>query len=135
MPKGKGIKKSIEMLWGIPMFPVLLLGNFVFGLATSFFAPYASLFGIDEVGMSNMQFGFFMTIISVGAVVITTIIGKTSDRVPSRKKLLLLTTGAAILGYAGFAFIRNFYLLAFIAFYWEQQPLSSLNYGHLQEKH
>ncbi|MEK1832417.1 MFS transporter [Priestia megaterium] len=58
-----------------------------------------------------------MTIISVGAVVITTIIGKTSDRVPSRKKLLLLTTGAAILGYAGFAFIRNFYLLAFIAFF------------------
>jgi len=117
MPKGKGVKKTIEMLWGIPMFPVLLLGNFVFGLATSFFAPYASLFGIDEVGMSNIQFGFFMTIISVGAVVITTIIGKTSDRVPSRKKLLLLTTCAAILGYAGFAFIRNFYLLAFIAFF------------------
>ncbi|NGY76122.1 hypothetical protein F6Y02_06545 (plasmid) [Bacillus megaterium] len=58
MTKGKGIKKNIEMLWGIPMFPVLLLGNFVFGLATSFFAPYASLFGIDEVAMSNMQFGF-----------------------------------------------------------------------------
>ncbi|PGK51345.1 hypothetical protein CN918_26505 [Priestia megaterium] len=117
MAKGKGVKKTVSMLWSIPMFPVLLLGNFVFGLAMSFFAPYASLFGIDEVGMSNIQFGFFMTIISVGAVVATTIIGKTSDRVSSRKKLLLLTTCAAILGYAGFAFVRNFYLLAFIAFF------------------
>jgi len=85
MTKRKGFKKNIEMLWSIPMFPVLLLGNFVFGLAMSFFTPYASLFGIDEVGMSNIQFGFFMTIISVGAVLITTIIGKTSDRVSSRK--------------------------------------------------
>ena len=117
MSKGKGVKKTISMLWSIPMFPVLLLGNFVFGLAMSFFAPYASLFGIDEVGMSNMQFGFFMTIISLGAVVATTIIGKTSDRVSSRKKLLLLTTCAAILGYAGFAYVRNFYLLSFIAFF------------------
>lgn len=31
--------------------------------------------------------------------------------------LLLLTTGAAILGYSGFEFIRNFYFLAFIAFF------------------
>jgi len=117
MPKGKGVKKTIEMLWSIPMFPVLLVGNFIFGLASSFFAPYASLFGIDEVGMSNIQFGFFMTIISAGSIVITTVIGKTSDQVSSRKKLLLLTTCAAILGYAGFAFIRNFYLLAFLAFF------------------
>lgn len=117
MSKRKGVKKAIEMLWGIPMFPVLLVGNFIFGLASSFFAPYASLFGIDEVGMSNIRFGFFMTIISAGSIVITTVIGKTSDRVSSRKKLLLLTTCAAILGYAGFAFIRNFYLLAFLAFF------------------
>jgi len=117
MAKGKGLKKTVTMLWGIPMFPVLLLGNFVFGLAMSFFAPYASLFGIDEVGMSNMQFGFFMTIISLGAIVITAVIGKKSDRVSSRKKLLLVTTCAAILGYAGFAFVRNFYLLALIAFF------------------
>lgn len=117
MPKGKGVKKTIEMLWSIPMFPILLVGNFIFGLASSFFAPYASLFGIDEVGMSNIQFGFFMTIISAGSIVITTVIGKTSDQVSSRKKLLLLTTCAAILGYAGFAFIRNFYLLAFLAFF------------------
>lgn len=98
-------------------FPVLFLMNFILGLAMSFFAPYSSLFGLDEVGMSNLGFGVFMTIMSLGGVVISTYIGKISDQKESRKPLLILTTIAALIGYIGFAYSRNYYVLLLIGFF------------------
>lgn len=110
------MKERLLFVWKIPSFPILFLANFIFGLSMSFFAPFSSLFGIDEVGMSNIGFGLFMTIMAIGGVVISTIIAKKSDMQLSRKKILIFTSLTGMLGYIGFAFVRDYVLLAIIAF-------------------
>jgi len=116
MSKVIGIKEKLIFVWKIPSFPVLFLCNFIFGLSTSFFAPFSSLFGIDEVGMSNIGFGVFMTIMALGGVLISTIIAKKSDSSISRKKILIYASLMGMIGYCLFAYIRDYYLLAIIAF-------------------
>ncbi|UFU00770.1 sugar efflux transporter [Radiobacillus kanasensis] len=111
------VKGRTALVWRIPTFPILLLLNFMFGLATSLFIPFSSLFGIDEVGMSNLSYGIFMTTMAIGGVVISTYIGKLSDRNVSRKLILIVSSVAAIAGYMGFAYIRNYILLALVGFF------------------
>lgn len=110
-------KDRMVLVWKIPSFPFFFLTNFIVGLAMSFFAPYSSLFGIDEVGMSNIGYGIFMTVMALGGIIISTYIGRLSDRIRSRKRLLIITCSAAVLGYFGFAFIRNYYLLMAVGFF------------------
>ena len=50
---------------------VILVCNLLLGLAFSFVAPFYSMFGTLEVGMSNWTFGIFMTITSVAGIVIS----------------------------------------------------------------
>lgn len=112
----KTVKDKVLFMWKIPTFPVLFLINTIFGLSMSFFIPFSSLFGIDEVGMSNASFGIFMTIMAIGGVVISSNIAKRSDTKTSRKKLLLLTSLTGILGYTLFAFLRDYWALIIVAF-------------------
>jgi MFS transporter, SET family, sugar efflux transporter len=110
-------KEKVIFIWKIPTFPVLFLLNTIFGLSMSFFAPFSSLFGIDEVGMSNAGFGVFMTILALGGVTISSYIAKKSDTIYSRRKVLIITSLTGVIGYILFAFIRNYYALAFSAFF------------------
>lgn len=111
------MKSRIVFIWGIPSFPVLFLINTIFGLSMSFFVPFSSLFGIDEVGMSNIEFGIFMTIMAVGGVLISSYIAKLSDTKMNRKKLLILTSIAGVIGYGLFAFLRSYLALTLTAFF------------------
>ncbi|WP_026693376.1 sugar efflux transporter [Peribacillus kribbensis] len=111
------LKEKIVFVWRLPSFPVLFLLNTIFGLAASFFAPFSSLFGIDEAGMSNAGFGIFMTIMAIGGVAISSFIAKKSDTTASRRRILIFTSLAGVMGYILFAFIRNYYGLAISAFF------------------
>ena len=118
--KNKAITAARERMlfvWRIPSFPVLFLINFILGLSSSFFAPFSSLFGIDEVGMSNVGFGIFMTVTALGGVTISSYIAKLSDTSLSRKKIMVLATFAGIIGYTLYAFLRNYYTLALTGFF------------------
>lgn len=112
----RAVKKKVMFVWQIPSFPVLFLINTIFGLSMSFFAPFSSLFGIDEVGMSNSGFGIFMTIMAIGSVSISSVLARRSDTKTSRKTLLILTSITGILGYTLFAFLRDYFLLMLTAF-------------------
>lgn len=112
----KKIIEKIRFVWAIPSFPVLFLINTIFGLSMSFFVPFSSLFGIDEVGMTNASFGIFMTVMAVGGVVISSYIAKRSDLKTNRRTLLLLTSFTGILGYSMFAFLRDYLALLITAF-------------------
>ncbi|MGG0719617.1 MFS transporter [Robertmurraya massiliosenegalensis] len=109
------IEKAV-FVWRIPSFPILFLINTIFGLSMSFFVPFSSLLGIDEVGMSNASFGIFMTVMAIGGVVISSYIAKRSDTKTSRRTLLLLTSLTGILGYTLFAFLRDYLALMLTAF-------------------
>ncbi|MBM7692051.1 SET family sugar efflux transporter-like MFS transporter [Peribacillus deserti] len=111
------LKERLLFIWRIPSLPVLFLLNILYGLGMSFFAPFSSLFGIDEVGMSNIGFGLFMTIMAVGGVVISSYIAKKSDTTLSRRKILIYSSLAGALGYILFAYLRNYYALALTGFF------------------
>jgi MFS transporter, SET family, sugar efflux transporter len=111
------IKDKVVFVWKIPTFPILFLISTIFGLSNSFFVPFSSIFGIDEVGMSNISFGIFMTILAVGGILISSYIAKLSDTRVSRKKILIIASISGVLGYTLFAFLRSYFALAFTAFF------------------
>jgi SET family sugar efflux transporter-like MFS transporter len=90
-----------------PEFLIMVLSNLVLGMAYSFVAPFYSMFGTIEVGMSNWVFGVFMTITSISGIVITTALARWSDTRFSRRSILLLACVCGAGGYAGYAFVRD----------------------------
>lgn len=104
-------KQHAKTVMGIQGFPIIMLINIFLGISFAFVMPFNSLFGIDEVGMSNTTFGMFMLISSLCGIVLSTMIAKISDRVPDRKFILIVCAAAAVIGYLGFAYSRNYYVL------------------------
>jgi SET family sugar efflux transporter-like MFS transporter len=93
---------------------VVLVCNLLLGLAFSFVAPFYSIFGTIEVGMSNWTFGMFMTITSVAGIIISTVLAQWSDTRYSRRAILLLGSASGAAGYAGFAYIRDVFWLTVV---------------------
>jgi len=85
----------------------MALSNLVLGMAYSFVAPFYSMFGTIEVGMTNLMFGVFMTITSVSGIVITTFLARWSDTRVSRRSILLWSCVCGCAGYAAYAFVRD----------------------------
>lgn len=88
-------------------FGIMALSNLVLGMAYSFVAPFYSMFGTLEVGMSNWVFGVFMTITSLSGIVITTFLSRWSDTRISRRAILLLACLCGAAGYTGYAYVRD----------------------------
>jgi len=86
---------------------VVLFCNLFLGLAFAFVAPFYSIFGTIEVGMSNWTFGLFMTTTSVSGIVLSTVLARWSDTRFSRRSVLLVACAFGAAGYAGFAFVRS----------------------------
>ncbi len=105
------ISPLIRILLGRRDFVVLILCNLILGLTYSFVIPFMSIFGTREVGMSPWVFGIFMTITSLSAVILSTLLAKWSDTRWSRKTTLLASSAAGALGYLGYAWVRDARLL------------------------
>lgn len=84
----------------------LVLG-IVLGLAYSFVGPFMSLFGTKEVGFNSLEFGLFMTVTSLAAVVLSSLVARWSDVRYSRRSTLLMSGLAGTLGYLGYALVRD----------------------------
>jgi SET family sugar efflux transporter-like MFS transporter len=88
-------------------FRVLLGCNLLVGLAFAFVAPFFSMFGTIEVGMSPFAFGVFMTATSLSGIAISTLLARWSDTRLSRRTVLLLGGVTGALSYVGYAFVRD----------------------------
>lgn len=95
-------------------FGIMALSNLVLGMAYSFVAPFYSMFGTIEVGMSNWGFGVFMTVTSLSGIVITTFLARWSDTKISRRTILLLACLCGAAGYTGYAYVRDIVWLTVI---------------------
>jgi SET family sugar efflux transporter-like MFS transporter len=84
------------------------------GIAMSFTAPYLSLFGVEQTGMTPLQLGLFMTLIAASGVVASAWAGKWSDRHGHHRALLLAALIAASLGFLLLCFVRNYLALLVI---------------------
>lgn len=88
-------------------FLALLGCNILLGLAYSFVGPFMSMFGVEEAGMSNATFGLFMTVTSLSAIVLSTVLAHWSDTRFSRRAMLVLGAVCGTLGYAAYAWLRD----------------------------
>jgi MFS transporter, SET family, sugar efflux transporter len=88
-------------------FGIMAASNLVLGMAYSFVAPFYSMFGTIEVGMSNWVFGVFMTVTSLSGIAITTVLSGWSDTRISRRAILLMSCLSGCAGYVGYAFVRD----------------------------
>jgi SET family sugar efflux transporter-like MFS transporter len=89
----------------------VLACNCVLGMGQSFVMPFMSLFGTQAVKMSLGVFGVFMTANALLSITIGTWLSHRSDTNLSRRGLLLLGSLAGVLGYVGYAFVREPWLL------------------------
>jgi SET family sugar efflux transporter-like MFS transporter len=96
-------------------FMVLLGCNLLVGLAFSFVAPFFSMFGTIEVGMSPAGFGVFMTATSLSGIAISAVLARWSDTRLSRRTVLLLGGLAGALTYLGYAFVRDVFWLTMVS--------------------
>jgi SET family sugar efflux transporter-like MFS transporter len=97
-----------------PAFIGLLLSNFVLGLTSAFIVPFGSLWATQEIGMSKSALGLFMTINSLAAIAISTLLARWSDAQISRRHLLLIGGCAGALGNLGYAHVHDPLLLTLI---------------------
>jgi MFS transporter, SET family, sugar efflux transporter len=89
------------------LFMVLLGCNILVGLAFAFVSPFFSIFGTRTIGMSPFVFGVFMTVLSLSAIVISTLLARWSDTRFSRKTILLIGGVAGMLNYLGYAYVHD----------------------------
>jgi SET family sugar efflux transporter-like MFS transporter len=112
-----------------PAFLGLLATNFVLGLTSSFIAPFGSLWATQEIGMSARTLGLFMTINSLSAIVISTLLARWSDTHLARRTLLLVGAGAGAVGTVGYALVRDPILLTLIGS--TALAVASMNFAQL----
>ena len=104
----RGLIDQIRPLYANPSFRQLLLLNALQGIASSFTAPFMSMFGTLEAKMSLFAFGAFMTISAISGIIIATVLAHVSDHRFARRSMLLVGGIAGALGYAGYAYFRGF---------------------------
>lgn len=112
-----------------PAFAGLLGTNFVLGLTSAFIVPFGSLWATQEIGMSSRTLGLFMTINSLSAIVLSTLIARWSDSGISRRKLLFIGSLAGALGNIGFASARDPVALTLIGS--SLMAIASINFAQL----
>ncbi|PYE53648.1 sugar efflux transporter [Deinococcus yavapaiensis] len=105
---------TLTVLKNTPGFLSLAVSVLLLGFATSFAAPYLSLFAVREANMTPLMLGAFLTCTALGGIVISTFLARLSDRLPTRKPIVIAAILAATLGYGSLAFTTNFALLLVI---------------------
>lgn len=90
-----------------PGFAGLLGANFALGLASSFVVPFMSMWGTLAIGMKPMAFGLFMTTTSTSAIILSMLLARWSDTRVSRRTMLMVGASGGLIGYAGYAFVRD----------------------------
>lgn len=105
---------TTQSLLKTPTFLGLLATTAALGMAFSFVLPFLSLWGTTRVGFTPVQFGAFMTAVTLSAMTLNVGLGHWSDRRSSRRTMLLLGGGGGMLGYAGYATVTQPWLLTLI---------------------
>ncbi len=105
---------GFRTLKAVPAAPRLLASAFGLGLATSFSGPYLPLFAVQVAHMNPLRLGLFLTCVSVFSIVISTFIGRWSDKLPSRRPALLLGLASAACAYLMLIVTTNYALLLLV---------------------
>lgn len=94
-------------------FGPLAAGVLLLGIADSMVGSYLVLYASEEVGLSPLQTGIFMSAPPVGSIVVSFLAGRRIDRHPRRIYAVLAALGGA-LGYAALTLTASFVLMLLI---------------------
>ena len=108
-PSETSIAGTLPQMARLPHAPGLTFAVLLLGLATSLAGPFMSLFAVQQVGMTPLQLGIFLTLNALSAVIISTWLGRWADRRHDRKPLVLLTLAAGVLAYLALSGVRSVY--------------------------
>jgi SET family sugar efflux transporter-like MFS transporter len=97
-----------------PRFVGLLGASFVLGLASSFVVPFMSMWGTLSIGMRPLAFGLFMTITALSGIALSMLLARWSDTHVTRRTMIISGGMAGIVGYIGYAFVRDLVALMVI---------------------
>lgn len=109
------VRHASRVLLGEPRMRALLAGCVLLGLSSSFVMPYMSMFGTLEVGMSLGAFSAYMTTTMLANVLISSLLARWSDSLPTRRRVMLLGGSAGVFGYVGYAVLREVWQLLLVA--------------------
>lgn len=123
------IRRAAGDALGTPGFGGLLACALALGLTASFVVPFLSLWGTTYIGMTPLVFATFMTLNSVSAMGASTVLARWSDTRWSRRTVLLLGGASGMLGYLGYAFVREPLLLMLIGA--TLMSVSSVNFSQI----
>lgn len=84
------------------------------GLATAMASPFLALFLDDAVGADPLRVTLFLAAAPISAVVAASLVGRFSDRLPSRRPLLVATAVAGCAGLLVTAFVRDYATLLLV---------------------
>src|ERR1700709_2050948 len=87
-----------------PAFMDLLATYFVLGLTSAFIVPFGAIWATQEIGMSSQGLGWVMTINSLSAILVSTLIARWLHAHVSRRTLLWLGASAGALGNLAYAY-------------------------------
>lgn len=90
-----------------PGFSGLLVAAFTLGVGFSFVSPFLSLWGTQEIGLSPLAFGLFLTATTLSAILVTTTLARWSDSHVPRKVMLVVGAVGGALGYTGYALVHD----------------------------
>lgn len=90
-----------------PGFAGLMASAAALGMGFSFVSPFLSLWGTQEIGMTPLAFGTFMTITALSAIVVSTTLARWSDSHLARKTMLSIGAAGGVIGYTGYALVRD----------------------------
>lgn len=81
------------------------------GLSTAMASPFLALFLNDAVHADPLHVAVFLAATPVSAVIVSTLVGRVSDRLPARRIVLLGTAAAGCVALGATAFIRDYWVL------------------------
>lgn len=90
-----------------PGFAGLLGTAFALGLGFSFVSPFLSLWLTREIGLSPTRLGLYLTATTLCTLVVGTTLAHWSDTHVPRKTMLLAGGAGGVLGYAGYALLKQ----------------------------
>ncbi len=101
------LRGLIGLVVNQPNFPGILAVGFVLGMANSFVSPFLSMWGMLAIGMRPPEFGLFMVTTALSGIVCSTLLARRSDTHVARRTMLLIGATGGMLGYLGYAFVRD----------------------------
>jgi MFS transporter, SET family, sugar efflux transporter len=85
------------------------------GFAMALALPFMPLFLTTEVGAGPVALGTFLLVMPIAGLVVSTLVGRLSDRRAIRRTLLVAGAAAGALGYALFAVLHSYWVLLGVA--------------------